>query len=96
MNMEQAMQVIESHAAEAQATLTEITSLSCGRMGEAMTVVRCAESVLEVAGYAREDYAKAIAKGRTNNEIIEIAESNERMYLKRMREYAALCREIYV
>lgn len=95
--MEQALKLIEEQATEAAEVLAEITSLRCGRVGEAMTVVRCAEDVIENAKEARECYVKAVAKGRTSSSTItEIAEDNAARLLPLMRKWAALCREIYV
>lgn len=95
--MEQALKLIEEQATEAAAVLAEITSLRCGRVGEAMTVVRCAEDVIENAKEARECYAKAVAKGRTSSSTVtEIADDNATRLLPTMRKWAALCREIYV
>lgn len=95
--MEQTIKTIEAQAAEAVAVLAEITSLSCGRVGEAMTVVRCAEDVIANFDEAKECHTKAIAKGRTSSSTItEIAEDNATRLLPMMRKWASLCREIYV
>ena len=94
--MEQIVATIEAQAAEASAVLAEITNLSCGRNGEAITVVRCAEDVIENAKEARECYVKSVNRGKDSSHYLQsMSDDNDRRLLPAMRNYAKLCREIY-